>query len=651
MIRWLLLLLALATPATASAKPVIRGLFVGIDQYLYSRATTQGADFGDLKGAVGDVGRIKAALRMAYRLDLDQPKAGTCTSQNAVSITLTDTCATRAAILGNLQKLIDASAAGDTLIFYYAGHGSQIADDQVFDQASGMNDTILPTDARQPGAETDGDILDREFRGYIDEATAKGVNVVTIFDSCDSGTGTRAGPVDDDPGEDRAAPPILALKKIVRPAPPLMRGPGGGYRVHLAASADGSVAREVALGDGARGGVFTTALAQTLVAMPNATFGDIIAEVTLRVAEGGRPGQVPQVEGALTATLGGKERSVPLFDATPRDSGVLLAAGQLSGMTPGSTFAFFASAGDALADGGKPLATGTVAAVGATTATVMLDPSATALPTRLIARETNHAFGSATLLIRNDGDRPADKAAIAKALAAIPFVRVAEPATFVVSLFTPRDTIMLSSIDGGIVTPIGPRSAGGLGDKLRDALAKILRVQSMLALRTVGGSDAPSLCIDNNLDYDRRQCPQSGAGKPFVLKSGAEAKLTVTNTGSTPRYLYVYAIDTDYEINLLIPGGGGRDPQLQPGMSVDVRVQPDRPGRYRFVTIATDAPIGSARALEQTATGARDPGACRSALERLVCEAASGTRDPSVPRVGAWIATVTDVVVNEGKKP
>ena len=654
---WPILLALLATtpaptPAAPATPPKIRALFVGIDKYLYSRTTVESAGFGDLKGAVGDVGRIKAALRTAYTLDLDQPLAGKCTSQNKVSITLTDTCATRDAILTSLQRQIDASAAGDTLIFYYAGHGSQIADDQVFDQASGMNDTILPTDARKPGAESDADILDRELRGYADEATAKGVNIVSIFDSCDSGTGMRGGPINNDPGESRAARPLVA-HNLKRPAPPISRGPGGGYRVHLAASADGSVAREVATtADGQRAGVFTTALSQTLIAMPAATFADIMAEVTLRVSEGGRPGQVPQIEGEVTATMGGGRNTTPLFDASPTSDDATLAAGELSGVTTGSTFAFFASASDALANG-KPLATGTITAVDAARATAKLDPRAPGtLPARLVARETNHAFGAATLLIRNGARRPEDKAIIANVLASLPFVRVAEPATLAVDPIWFRDNnAYLTTIDGTMVSELGPLGDPAFAKKLHDALQKVMRAQAILALRTRGGGGAsPGFCIANDMDYDARRCPQTPTGKPFVLMPGAQAKLAVTNTADVPQHIYVYAIDDAFEVNLLLPSGGGKDPPLLPAMSVSVVVQPDRSGRYRFVTIATaeDAPIASARALEQT--GTRDPGACRSTLERLICEAASGTRDPGVSRVGAWVATVTDVTVSEGKR-
>ena len=81
--------------------------------------------------------RIKAALRSGYGLDLDEGKAGECSSANAISITLTDGCATRRAILDALDDRIAASSAGDTLLFYFAGHGGQYVDDQVFDRRPG----------------------------------------------------------------------------------------------------------------------------------------------------------------------------------------------------------------------------------------------------------------------------------------------------------------------------------------------------------------------------------------------------------------------------------------------------------------------------------------------------------------------------------
>ena len=56
---WLAAILILvAIPAQAA--PTIRGLFVGIDKYRYSRDHVANADFNDLKGAVAD------AIAMAH---------------------------------------------------------------------------------------------------------------------------------------------------------------------------------------------------------------------------------------------------------------------------------------------------------------------------------------------------------------------------------------------------------------------------------------------------------------------------------------------------------------------------------------------------------------------------------------------------------
>ena len=92
-----------------------------------------------------------------------------------------------------------------------------------------------------------------------------------------------------------------------------------GYWVHLAAAQDGEQAQETPSGAiGERAGVFTTALIETLrmPGMAKASFGDIVGEVGLRVAESGATSQTPSAEGELNASLGAKARDVVLFDAT-----------------------------------------------------------------------------------------------------------------------------------------------------------------------------------------------------------------------------------------------------------------------------------------------------------------------------------------------
>lgn len=107
-----LVLAALLAAVAAPVNAEIRAVFVGIDKYRFSRANpeTPEANFRDLSGAVRDVGTIKDALRRAYALDLDRGLPGQCQSANQVSITLTDYCATKAAILEAWNRQIDASA-------------------------------------------------------------------------------------------------------------------------------------------------------------------------------------------------------------------------------------------------------------------------------------------------------------------------------------------------------------------------------------------------------------------------------------------------------------------------------------------------------------------------------------------------------------
>ena len=638
MIRWLLLPLALLPlPGWAAT----RALFVGIDRYQFSKTNDPNADFKDLSGAVGDTNRVKEALRTAYGLDLDRTATG-CRSANAISTTLTNACATRLAIFAAYDDLVKRSASGDTLIFYFAGHGSQFAEDQG-DQASGYSDTILAYDARDPAHPMRGDILDREIRDRIDMASAKGVNVVTIFDSCNSGTATRDDPGD---GESRSVP-NLRVPSGTRPrqATPWWSGGGKGYRVHLAAAADGEEAREVGA-VGARAGVFSTALAATLIAMPTATFDDIMVETARLVDGSGHSRQQPQAEGTLNKTLVNGGTNVVLYAASPSPPGVMLAAGRLSGVTQGSTFALFANSTQAIAPDATPLATAVVSSVDASTATLTVsDPPAAPLPARLVARKLRHAFGETDLRIRNTVPTTSGGAAVDTALKGLAApVRLADPPQLIVS--PEGGGVALKTADAVPVAPLGDPRDPRFADTLADAVQKYAHVKALIDLRSDPAHADASFCIANDLDYDVLSCPPLPPRAVRTLTLNARAKLALVNVNAAklPRYLYLFGIDEAYGVTLLLPANNGKDPEIGYRQPVQRVIAPNTPGRYRFVTIATDARINAA-ALEQDRAGARDPVGCTTALEQLLCAAATGSRDPSVPRVGAWTATVTEVIV------
>lgn len=628
-----LILAALLGAAASPANAEIRAVFVGIDKYQFSRATTPEAAFRDLSGAVRDVGTIKAALRRAYALDLDREAPGACTSANQVSITLTDYCATKSAILAAWNRQIDASRPGDTVVFYFAGHGSRFTEALGTEQASGFNSTIMATDARQPGAQAPADILDVEIRPIIDRATAAGVRVVTIFDSCNSGTATR-----DLESEARTAPPLVVAR--VEPVePPAITGSLGAYRVHLAAAQDGQEAFETG-GVGVRGGVFTAALAKALIDQPGASFADLAVAAKTAMLAAGQTRQTPHAEGALRATLGGDEVRVPIFDAVRSGDGVVIVGGSLTGITTGSTFVLYPSVSAALPGTTRPLATGTVTSVEAGLAQLRLDASAQ-LPGRLVARELTHRF-TAPVPIAVRGSDPALDAA----LAGITHARIGSrpqivivPGTEVTQLLSPR---------GAVIARLPAPNDPAFAFLLDRALGKVARVNALAALALPARAGQAEFCIQSKSpDYDPDVCPPLPAGGRR-LALNQPALISARNTANGPRYLYVLGIDPAFGVSLLLPPNGAIDQAIEAGAYLRVPegqdIAPDAPGSYRFMTIASDNPI-PAQTLEQTGLDVVDREVCLTRLSRQACADAARSRDAALPRVNEWAATLSSAEV------
>ncbi len=101
---------------------------------------------------------------------------------------------TRAAILAAMSDLREASAPGDTILFYFSGHGSQMPDTSG-DEQGGHDQIFLPADARNWTAAlgaVENAILDDELRMWAKSVLDREVKLVAIIDACHSGTGFRA---------------------------------------------------------------------------------------------------------------------------------------------------------------------------------------------------------------------------------------------------------------------------------------------------------------------------------------------------------------------------------------------------------------------------------------------------------------------------
>jgi hypothetical protein len=658
-----------SAPADAPARPDspapdahrIHALIVGIDRYRHSDARSPGAVFSDLRGAVGDALRFKQALAELYGVDVDVAAPGACDSSSAATTTLIDDCATRSRILEGLEQRIATLRPGDTLLFYFAGHGSRYRDDEARDQDTGYNGTIMATDARGPDG-TPGDIFDIELKALKDRATAAGLHFVSVFDSCNSATATRAGAAGlarSAPALAAAGPPAGLPGPVPEPTPRATAAPG--YWVHLAAAQDGEEAQETGGGVvGARAGVFTSALLEALrmPGMREATFGDLIHEVRLRVAARGHAAQTPSAEGTLTAVLGARSRTAVLYEVEHAGSAISLRAGSTSGITRGSRFALYASQADAVARR-DAIATAAVVAVADIDAMLALDAApAAALAGRLVAEQLAHFLPADALAVAIDLPAGAARDAAEAALRTTGFaVLSATGATRLVAAADADDEVALRADDGTLLAAtLGPAQDPAFGDRLTDALRKVARVQQLLALRTSGiaGNAADpypvAACIAAD-GYRPTACPPLQEGGVRRIGAGQRIAATVINRGTRPAYVYVLAIDPYNAVDLVLPKPGEFDQPLPPNQPYRRSAMSfDTPGTYRFVVLASARPV-RADAFQQAGTGTRDLAACTSPLERLLCASSDGTRDPGVTAIGDWSAQVATVLATAKDSP
>ena len=691
------LALGLATMACAvSAAPVsppahtVRALFVGIDTYKYNDPTKK---FENLKGPVNDVRLLRDTLAQNGLLPGEIFAAGdpVCT-EGKVSITLVNDCATRDGVIKAWAKLVDASHEGDTLLFYFAGHGSRL-DDPSQTHAGEKAGTLVPYDARGPDGVSD--ILAVENRVMTQTAIGRGVNVVTIFDSCHSASAARAIRRDEIRG--RAAPaqdlgladhPLTNLTLKTRPP----QAASMGYLVNIAAAAndetDRGTAAEGPAPETGHGvvvhGRFTLALTQAITnsygAAHHQTYADLLEQARSALATRNAL-QVPHIEGGGEAQLFlGDARVIGHeYPAHVENGRVTLDAGDLLRVTVGSTFALFASS-SAAADG-PPLATGTVTAQGFSqfASSLATDKPVTGKRS-LWARELAHQYTAddRVKLIMVGGTK-ADLDDLRPKLANMDMVAEvsdANAADFKLDLTGTAPVISLAVASKAWPLAIDVDklqvASANRNDKIVEALRRLASYNAMLRLKDRGGdADLGGLTIlaqCRDQVGDDTGCPALGnstnpgmigamrdsgiklapadpaAATPGVaaVPAGQKFEVKLWNVSAQPLHPYLFILWSDYSITLAYPPANADD-LLAPAGSVIAgwgvaKTPPDaRPvGINTLVLIMTDKdhPI-AAGALAQSGLPARGVD-CTAGLARLLCAARTGARGAIGESPGKW---------------
>lgn len=559
---------ALAFPASAEVHAVL----VGVSDYLYLDA--------DLKGPGNDL-RLMAETLEARGV---APGRMTLLTSDPTRLPLgaVTGAPTRAGILAALDDVAQKAAPGDTVVFYFSGHGGQ-APDLSGDEGGGYDEIFLPADAKDwkgsIGA-VENAIVDDELQAWAQGLMDRDITLVGLIDACHSATGFRGSA---GKGVARGlTPDQLGVPEGTPSAPATAPVELTGNYVFLYSSQSDERSFEYPLGDtGLWQGEFTLRLTQVLSAAPEASWAQVLAHVADTMVQG-EARQVPEGEGPmLDAQVFGSGQAAARMQVSDRT----LKAGLLQGLAEGTEVTFYAEG-----SGGDPLGTALVKKVTAREAT--LDAPA---PQGAAWAEVSAAPPPAPLTLaaplRAD---PSDGQDYAAWIAALPAPR-AKPD--LVPILT-EGSVALAGPDG-VLDPDGPGSTPRIAleagetpqqalDRALQAAAHGLRLRAALlgaTGRSITGKDAVSAT------YEIRPAAAGagGCGKPgeamvWDPARGAQACdqiwLTVTNRSGKMQDVSVLYMAADFAVSPIWPQQNTVN-RLAPGESARIGLQ-----------IAADSPAG-----------------------------------------------------------
>lgn len=274
-----------------------KALLVGINRYPDPN--------NELKGCVNDVRQMAETLKGRYGF------AGDGNTR-----ILTDAHATTKAILDGLAWLSAGASPGDSLVFHYSGHGSQVSDRNGDETSDGLDEILCPYDLDWDRPLTDDDLA----AACAD--VPRGALLTVILDCCHSGTGLRdfarpcGIPLADVPHRSRFLPPPDTHKDGIHGRGPGMancRGRHGSPGIHrlgrrfgvsvtktnavlIAACRDDQTSADAFI-DGAYHGAHTYYLCRALGnGTRDLTYRALVSAAGIALSRSGFD-QVPQLEG------------------------------------------------------------------------------------------------------------------------------------------------------------------------------------------------------------------------------------------------------------------------------------------------------------------------------------------------------------------
>lgn len=519
--------------------PTHWALLIGISDYIHFGDEPG----GDLPGAERDARALRDVLVERWGFPEDNIRL------------LLNHDATRDAIARSMTEwLPERARAGDQITIFFAGHGSQMWDEDG-DEADGLDETIAPADVR--AETTEFDISDDQMGEWL--AALPSDNVVVILDNCNSGTGTRA------------ATPFARTRKLGRDVNDLARPPsaarralpgledetgfdaGRGEVLEISAAQPHQAAVDAYFpangeGEGFHGGAFTTFLVRELWRAPD---DDSYEEAFLRVRDALKRNRFQQdpylsedatlKNAHLFAVEGGgparSNASLRIIDPAGTGAMTALAGGMALGITTGSLFR---------TPGGARLLVESVSPEETRVRVVEGRVEAGEL-----ARLEGYRFPESVLRVGVGGMDSETSSALTAALEDTPSIRLMAGTRDFSHLIVRRqeDEVRVVGMDGALRHTF-PAGAAGVGE-----LAEALKMEA--AAKQLADMENPAPPFQVKVWMARGQTTFGiGDAVTFHAEAGRDGYLTLVDLG------------TDGTVTVLFPNPHDRDNRVKAGEEV-----------------------------------------------------------------------------------
>lgn len=582
-------------------------LLIGINKYKHVR---------DLQGAVNDVENIKRLLVDSFNFVDDEQHIKV----------LTDEHATRKAILNAIENHLIAKAnQNSVIVLHYSGHGSRVKDVSG-DEADGYDETIVPHDSgRKPHANKD--ITDDELNLLLDRLATLTPNVTFIFDSCHSGTATRAsGLARTIPNDERSLP----VQESPKQQPALsdnntFRTSNSAY-VLISGSAANEESLELRKNDQTFGAMTWFLTDQIRQAGANATYRDVMDIVKAKVSTK-YPSQHPQLEGTGRDRLVFNTRSVvatPYILVTPtKPKQVILRAGQVHGVNIDSIYDIFPPGVKTFTDTNKSIAKIKV------TKTYAIESYAEVISgdnipegSRAIERQHNHPNQILRVFLK-DLNSSKTLSKIKQALSGFKHIKIIKNESDYDILL--REHLGHIITEAGDPTEISPRIEITKPNVVNDTVKQVTQWGKWFNILNINNIN-PNLNIKFNIETDNSS---------EQIIAGTEFNISIQNNSTQRLYIALIDLSSDGQISLVFPKADGKD-YIAPGLSLNKRLRAylpkntksirdvlkiiatTEPTDYRFLE---QPPLRNASSLEKT----RDNHKITSPFEEFIANAAIGT--------------------------